>query len=67
MSHFLRWVTHTMRYHAHNHTAGEGHAYQGHFKSFLVQDDDHVLDLCRYVERNANEQGWLKRQRIVED
>ena len=36
MSQFLRWVTatHTMRYHAHYHTSGEGHVYQGRFKSF---------------------------------
>ncbi|TWT78831.1 hypothetical protein CA13_02280 [Planctomycetes bacterium CA13] len=55
MSHFLRWstLTHTMRYHAHYHTEGEGYVYQGRFKSFPVQDDDHFLDLCRYVERNA--------------
>ena len=55
MSDFLRWVTltHTMRYHSHYHTAGEGHVYQGRFKSFPVQDDDHFHVLCRYVERNA--------------
>lgn len=55
MSDFLRWVslTHTMRLHAHYHTAGEGHIYQGRFKSFPVQDDDHFLVVCRYVERNA--------------
>jgi putative transposase len=55
MSQFLRWVTatHTMRYHAHYHTSGEGHVYQGRFKSFPMQDDDHFLTVCRYVERNA--------------
>ena len=55
MSQFLRWVTatHTMRYHAHYHTAGEGHVYQGRFKSFPVQDDEHFHVVCRYVERNA--------------
>jgi len=55
MSNFLRWVTltHTMRYHAYYHTAGEGHVYQGRSKSFPVQDDDHFHVLCRYVERNA--------------
>lgn len=55
MSDFLRWVslTHTMRYHAHYHTAGEGHVYQGRFKSFPVEDDDHFFVVCRYVERNA--------------
>ncbi|GAA4456425.1 transposase [Novipirellula rosea] len=63
MSHFLRWVTltHTMRYHAHYHTAGEGHVYQGRFKSFPVQDDDHFLVLCRYVERNAKRAGLVEK------
>lgn len=55
MSQFLRWVTatHTMRYHAHYHTSGTGHVYQGRFKSFPIQDDAHFLTVCRYVERNA--------------
>ena len=55
MSRFLRWVTatHTMRYHAHDHTSGEGHVYQGRFKSFPIQDDGHFITVCRYVERNA--------------
>ncbi len=55
MSQFLRWVTatHTMRFHAHYHTSGQGHVYQGRFKSFPMQDDDHFLTVCRYVERNA--------------
>lgn len=61
MSNFLRWVsqTHTMRLHSHYHTAGEGHIYQGRFKSFPVQDDDHFLVLCRYVERNALRAGLV--------
>ena len=42
-----------MRYHAHYHTSGEGHVYQGRFKSFPIQDDEHFLTVCRYVERNA--------------
>jgi putative transposase len=55
MSNFLRWVslTHTQRYHAHHGTAGEGHVYQGRFKSFPIQDDDHYFVVSRYVERNA--------------
>lgn len=55
MSRFMRWITatHTMRYHAHYHSSGEGHVYQGRFKSFPIQDDDHFHTVCRYVERNA--------------
>ncbi len=63
MGQFLRWVTatHTMRYHAHYHTSGEGHVYQGRFKSFPIQDDEHFLTVCRYVERNALRSKLVKR------
>jgi len=27
--------------------------YQGRFKSFPIQEDEHFLTVCRYVERNA--------------
>ncbi len=27
--------------------------YQGTYKSFPVQDDEHLYAICRYVERNA--------------
>lgn len=45
-------VTHTMRWHSHYHTSGTGHLYQGRFKSFPVQGDEHLLTVLRYVERN---------------
>jgi len=55
MSNFLRWVTltHTQRYHAHCGTSGEGRVYQGRFKSFPIQDDDHFFVVARCVGRNA--------------
>ena len=55
MGHFGQWLglTHTQRYHAHYHTTGDGHLYQGRHKSFPVQSDGHFLAVCRYVERNA--------------
>lgn len=55
LSEVLRWitVTHTQRWHAHRHTAGTGPVYQGRFKSFPVQTDEHFLTVARYVERNA--------------
>jgi len=54
LSAYLQWltVTHVRRWHAHHHTVGTGPIYQGRFKSFPVQEDDHFLTLCRYVERN---------------
>lgn len=63
MSRFLSWATgtHTMRYHAHYHTSGEGHVYQGRFKSFPIQKDEHFYAACRYVERNALRAGMVDR------
>ena len=46
-------LTHNQRHHAHYHTAGDGHLYQGRFRSFPVQNDAHFLRLCRYVEANS--------------
>ena len=59
----MQWLTltHTQRWHAHRHTAGSGHLYQGRFKSFPVQSDDHFLTVCRYVERNALRAGLALR------
>jgi putative transposase len=55
LTEFVRWLTHThvMRWHAHFGTSGSGHLYQGRFKAFAVQTDDHFYTLVRYVERNA--------------
>ena len=51
---FFRWLTHThaMRWRTSHHTVGYGHLYQGRFKSFPVQTDEHLLTVLRYVERN---------------
>lgn len=59
MGRFAQWITltHTQRYHAHHRLAGQGHLYQGRYKSFPVQCDDHFLTLCRYVERNPYRAG----------
>ncbi|HEV2293183.1 MAG TPA: transposase [Tepidisphaeraceae bacterium] len=55
LSEFMRLltVTHTQRWHAHHHSAGTGPLYQGRFKSFPIERDEHLLAVCRYVERNA--------------
>jgi putative transposase len=45
LSAFVRWLTHThsQRWHAHRHSAGRGHVYQGRFKSFPIERDEHLL------------------------
>ncbi len=55
LSKFAGWLTltHTQRWHAHRRSAGSGHVYQGRFKSFPIQEDEHLYTAARYVERNA--------------
>jgi hypothetical protein len=36
----------------HYHTSGTGHLYQGRFKAFPVETDEHSYTVLRYVERN---------------
>lgn len=52
---FMQWLTltHTQRWHAKHHTTGNGHLYQGRYKSFPIQTNSYLLQLFRYVERNA--------------
>lgn len=54
LSTFMQWLTltHTQQYHAKTKTIGYGHLYQGRYKSFLVQKDQYLFQLIRYVERN---------------
>ncbi|MEX2112877.1 MAG: transposase, partial [Pirellulales bacterium] len=63
LSRFVGWLslTHTQRWHAHRESTGSGHVYQGRFKSFPVQDDEHFYAVARYVERNAMRAGLSRR------
>ncbi len=63
LSRFVGWLTltHTQRWHAHRHSIGSGHVYQGRFKSFPVQDDGHFLTVARYVERNPLRANLVRR------
>jgi len=63
LSAFMHWLTmtHVQRWHAFRRTTGSGHLYQGRFKGFPVQSDEHFLTVCRYVERNALRAGLVAR------
>src|SRR5205085_655128 len=52
LSRWMHWLqnTHVRRYHQHYHSSG--HVWQGRFKSFPLQEDEHLLTVLRYVERN---------------
>ncbi|MEK7564323.1 MAG: transposase [Patescibacteria group bacterium] len=66
LSKFMGWLTntHTRRWHTLKGTIGQGHLYQGRYKSFICQNDYHFLALVRYVERNAKRANMVKK---VED
>ena len=63
LSRFMNWLTltHTQRWHQHRHSVGEGHLYQGRFKSFPVETNEYLLMVCRYVERNPVRAGLVER------
>lgn len=63
LSRFMNWLTltHTQRWHQHRHTVGDGHVYQGRFKSFPVETNDYLLTVCRYVEQNPVRAGLVER------
>lgn len=66
LSRFVGWLTltHTQRWHAHRHSIGYGHVYQGRFKSFPVEEDDHFYTVARYVERNALRGNLVRRAEV---
>ena len=46
-------ITHVRRWQENRHYVGLGHVYQGRYKSFPVEKDEHFLAVARYVERIA--------------
>jgi len=57
LSRFMQWLltSHVRRYH--KHYGGSGHVWQGRFKSFPVQRDEHLLMVLRYVLQNPIRSG----------
>ena len=53
----MQWLmtSHVRRYHSHYKTSG--HVWQGRYKSFIVQNDDHLLTVARYIEANPVRAG----------
>jgi len=61
LSRFLQWLltSHVRRYH--RHYGGCGHVWQGRFKAFPIEQDEHLLTVLRYVERNPLRAGLVLR------
>jgi putative transposase len=57
LSQFMQWLltAHVRRYH--KHYGSSGHVWQGRFKSFPVQRDEHFLMVLRYVLQNPVRSG----------
>jgi putative transposase len=62
LSAFLQRLTntHTQRWQRAKRKVGYGHLYQGRFKSFPVETDEHFYTVGRYVERNALRAGLVE-------
>jgi len=52
-------VSHTQRYHKHYRSGG--HVWQGRFKSPVIQNDEHLLIVLRYIEANPLRARLVKR------
>jgi putative transposase len=50
-------VAHTWRYHRRHRSVG--HVWQGRFKSPVIQDDEHLLTVLRYVEADPLRAGMV--------
>jgi putative transposase len=61
LSRWMQWLltAHVRRYHRLRGTSG--HVWQGRFKAFPIQRDEHLLTVLRYVERNPLRAGLIKR------
>jgi putative transposase len=53
LSRWMQWLltSHVRRYHRHYQSSG--HVWQGRFKAFPIEEDEHLWTVLRYVERNA--------------
>ena len=53
LSRYMMWLmtAYVRRYHQHYHSSS--HVWQGRFRSFPIQEDDYLLTVLRYIERNA--------------
>ncbi len=57
LSRWMQWLmtSHVRRYHREH--ASNGHVWQGRYKSFVIESDDHLLTVMRYVEGNPVRAG----------
>jgi putative transposase len=54
-------ITHARNWQEHRRRVGYGHLYQGRYKSFPIEGDEHLYQVVRYVERNALRANLVRR------
>jgi putative transposase len=54
-------IAHVRNWQENRRVTGTGHLYQGRYKSFPVEEDEHFFTVARYVERNALRAGLSQR------
>jgi putative transposase len=61
LSRWMQWLmtSHVRRYHRHYHSSG--HVWQGRFKAFPIEQDEHLTSVLRYVERNPLRANLVER------
>jgi len=57
LSQFMQWLLTSHVRHYHKHYGSSGHIWQGRFKSFPVQRDEHLITVLRYVLQNPVRAG----------
>lgn len=54
-------ITHARNWQVYRRRVGYGHLYQGRYKSFPIESNEHFYQVVRYVERNPLRAGLVRR------
>lgn len=54
-------ITHARNWQINRRRVGYGHLYQGRYKSFPIESDEHFYQVVRYVERNPLRANMVRR------
>jgi len=57
LSKWMQWLMTSLVRRYHKHFGTSGHVWQGRFKSFIVQEDSHLVTVARYIEGNPVRAG----------
>ena len=66
LSDWMQWLLTAQVHGYRKHYRGSGHVWQGRFKAFPIEQGDHLLQVLRYVERNALRAGLVERAELWE-